>query len=227
MEYLVDRHHKNTTKVIGLRCVICQDPIVEGDYVVTKRRKRVFHKACWDGLFIEARKTSSEKWRKNHPEECRRRQKEWRRRNPEKVKAYRKTYRAQHPDKVKASRKRQYQKHCEAERAARRRRYQLHPYRDWTPEEKARHAEAKRNRTHKLRGDQGESERVTPSVPPMHRRIPRNKMPYTGDFTNGASWRSMRLCNLTVKKQLHRTVIFDIMLPISKSAFSFRSLFFP
>jgi hypothetical protein len=54
MEYLVDRHSKNTTKVIGRRCVICQDPIVEGDVVVTKRRKRVYHKNCWDGLFIDS-----------------------------------------------------------------------------------------------------------------------------------------------------------------------------
>ncbi|MGA2682207.1 MAG: hypothetical protein ABSF44_10470 [Candidatus Bathyarchaeia archaeon] len=124
MEYIVDRHHKNTTKVIGKACKICRLPILEGDYVITKHRARIYHKACFEAMFIEARKTSSERWRKSHPEECRRRQREWRQRNPE---------------KVRAARKKHYQEHREEERAARKRRYQLHPFKDWTPEEKKKH----------------------------------------------------------------------------------------
>ena len=60
-----------------------------------------------------------------------------------------------------------------------------------------------------------------------HYSVPQNQMPYHVDFTNGASWRSIRLCNLTIKKILYDTVIFDNILSISKSTFGFRSLIFP
>jgi hypothetical protein len=57
--------------------------------------------------------------------------------------------------------------------------------------------------------------------------MPQNQMPYTGDFTNGASWRSMQLYHLAIEKVRHDSFIFDIILSISKSAFGFRSLIFP
>ncbi|MGA2682726.1 MAG: hypothetical protein ABSF44_13110 [Candidatus Bathyarchaeia archaeon] len=60
-----------------------------------------------------------------------------------------------------------------------------------------------------------------------HREMPQNQMPYTGDFTNGASWRSMQLYHLAIEKVRHDSFIFDIILSISKSAFGFRSLIFP
>jgi hypothetical protein len=70
-------------------------------------------------------------------------------------------------------------------------------------------------------------EYMTPNIRPKHHSMPQNEMPYTGDFTNGALWRFMRLCNLAVQKHQHYTVIFDAILFISKLAFGFRSLIFP
>lgn len=89
----------------------------------------------------EAQKRASANWRKNHPEDYRRRQNDWRKRNPEKVRTYRKKFRVTHPDKVKAESQRYREKHREKLRADRKRRYQKHPYKDWTLEEKKKHAE--------------------------------------------------------------------------------------
>ena len=147
MEYLVDHHHKNTTKVIGKACKICGLRIVEGDHVVTKHRRRLYHKACWDAMFIDSRRTASAKWRKSHLEDARNRMREWRKRNPDKAKASRKRQYQNHCEQERAARRKRYQLHCEEERAARKKYYQLHPFKDWTPEEKKKHYAANiRNR---------------------------------------------------------------------------------
>lgn len=168
MEYLVDHHHKNTTKVIGKLCssLKCRKPIVAGDQVVTKNRGRVYHKACWDALFFESKKKAYIKcrewqkknpekvkahqkkatanWRKNHPEDYRKSQNDWRKLHPEKVRAYGKTYKASHPDKVKAASKRYYIKHRDELRAARKEYYKLHPFQGRTPEQKKKRNEGQR-----------------------------------------------------------------------------------
>jgi hypothetical protein len=124
MEYLVDRHRRNTSKVIWKPCKRCGVRIVEGDVVVTKPKGRVYHKFCWDAMHIDSNRASSKKWRKNNPEEYRRMQNDWRKRNPE---------------KVRAARRKHYREHRQEEKAARKRRYQLHPFKTWTPEEKKKH----------------------------------------------------------------------------------------
>ena len=54
MEFLVSQHHKRS--VIGKLCKKCKKPICDGDMVVTRPSKhkidKIYHKKCWEGLFI-------------------------------------------------------------------------------------------------------------------------------------------------------------------------------
>ena len=58
VEYLVSSRQDNfsASKVIGRLCERCKKPIAEGDEVVSRSKRggkvRVFHKTCWEGMFV-------------------------------------------------------------------------------------------------------------------------------------------------------------------------------